>query len=199
LAIIRLQLRQINSAAAFPKTFINEDGKVAHLQRLRLMSQILIGPDPAKDHKDADTNDRRRSFPAVLDTGAMISIFPRHIWEEFEPQITRLSLNPDEVDARPPARRTPMCNLLGRRFPYFLGRIWVGAYDLENRRMPSARILAMFREDVIGSRESQPPIVLGLRHGILDNRHFFREPICDAHEPGGRTFEQRWWLVDYAR
>ena len=92
-----------------------------------------------------------------------------------------------------------MSLLLGRRFPYFLGRIWVGAYDLENRRMPAAHILAMFREDVIASRESQPPIVLGLRYGILDHRHFFREPICDAHDPAGRTFEQRWWLVDYAK
>jgi hypothetical protein len=166
------------------------------------MSQVLIGPDPATAYSDESSDDRRRSFPAVLDTGAMISVFPRHIWEVFEPLITRLKLNPDELEARPPDKRTPIATLLGRRFPYFLGRIWVGAYDLENRRMPAVPILAMFREDIIPLRESQHPIVLGLRYGILDNRHFFREPLFaafDAHDPKGPTFEQKWWLMDYAQ
>src|SRR5262249_32799721 len=150
-----------------------------------------IGQDPGKatasQRSEYDgATDRRRSFPAIVDTGAMVSIFPRHVWTEFEPEITRLEIDPAELEARPFDKRTPLGVILGRKYPYLLGRIWLGAYDLEGRRMPATRVLAMFREDDIPPTEPQPPVVLGLRYGILDNRQFFREPVfakADLYEP----------------
>jgi hypothetical protein len=187
LAIIRLHTQRLDTRQFFPRTYLDEKGEVQPLLRLRLVTYPLLGPDPAEGEKDQ----RGPELPALVDTGATVSTFPRHVWEQFEPQITRFRLNPAEVAARPPDQRVPRSTALGRAFDYFLGGIWVAAIDLEGRRMPAIRVVAQFREDRIPENERQPPILLGVSLGILEGRRLVRTPTLGAEDG------QEWWLSDF--
>jgi hypothetical protein len=197
LALIRLYVLRA-AGGAFPRRFVDEAGVAQDLLRLRLRARILIGRDP-----DNAPDDRRQSLDGIVDTGAPLTVFPRHVWDDrlsrFSSHITRLQFDPDEMAQRPPDQRTPTSVVAGRRFPYFLGRVHLGAFDLEGRRMPAVPVLAMFREDVVPRGEPPPPILLGLGSGILDGRRLVRDPVFEpdeSEEPGHETYGQRWWLTD---
>jgi hypothetical protein len=204
LALIQLEVRDVTTANTFPQGFLAPSGQVGTLPRLRLRTSILIGPDPPLRAEDSgprhdQTTDHRIVFPALLDTGACLTSFPRPIWEDedFAPQITWLDFDPDEVSRRLPERRRPVRVALGQHFRYRLGRVWVAAFDRTGRRMPAVEVLAEFWEDIPPPDQPQPPILLGLYGGLLENRWFAREPCFpDPQELDPSPFGQRWWLRD---
>jgi hypothetical protein len=204
LALIRLPTVDISTSRSFPRQFLDERGQRQFLRRLRLLTQILIGLDPDETNSDSSptydpATDRRLAFEAIIDTGAPFTVFPRHLWQFFEPMIVRLKLDPDELAERPEGQRTPMGLLSGRHYPYFLGWVWVGAFDDWGRRMPAVPVLAQFREDQPLPTEPQPPLLLGFWGGILDGRRLEREVCLDRRDPDPphlETFGQRWWLRD---
>jgi hypothetical protein len=67
LAIIRLYVQRVDTATFFPRTFLDEDGRVQELPRLRLLvTGILLGPDPAERSDD----------PGTMRRWTSVSIFP---------------------------------------------------------------------------------------------------------------------------
>jgi hypothetical protein len=205
LALICMRTVDVRSANSFPQGFIDEQGEFQLLPRLRLVCDILVGkepqaPGPAGRARYDPTTDRRQNFPALLDTGAPLTVFPRHAWEAFEDQITWLRLNPDEVAARPPDQRTPTTSVFGSRFPYRLGRVWIGAFDREGRLLPAVPVIAQFRDDVVQPGQPLPLLLLGLWGGILEGRRLERHHSLerdDPQPPHPPIHGQRWWLRDY--
>jgi hypothetical protein len=123
-ALIRIPV--VNVRQQNPIRFFDEQGQLRELPHLRLRLFILLG--------------KEAPLPAILDTGATISVFPRRVWQRHPAEINRV--------------RVPEGTLLrgasgGRRYGYFLGRVWVGAIDLWGRRLPAVPVLAQFREDDI--------------------------------------------------
>lgn len=196
---IRFHTEDLGSPSTFPQWFIDEDGQVKALVRLRLFCDVLIGKDPASAATNYDPAlDLRLSYPSLLDTGAWLTIFPRKIWSEFDQQITWLRLRPEELAGRAADRQTPRSVVMGHSFSYRLGRVWVGAYDREGRLMPAVRVLAMFQEVDLPGAEPRP--LLGLWGGILEGRYLERQPALERNDPDpphAPLHGQRWWLCDY--
>jgi hypothetical protein len=161
---VQLRVDDLRSDSTFPQWFIDENGSVKPLRRLRLFCDVLIGRDPPTDPAGPfvydPASDPRLRYPALLDTGAWLTIFPRRVWAEFEEQFTWLQLAPEELAGRPADQHSPRSAVLGHSFSYRLGRVWVGAYDWERRRLPAARVLAMFQEEDLPATEPRP--ILGL-------------------------------------
>lgn len=114
---------------------------------------------------------RRR---AVLDTGAPISIFSKVAWQPFASrgQIRWVSYPPAAFEVT--ALRT--IGLLGHRYPFRLGTIPVALRDpgRGSGRLGSVDVLAQFLEDYPETPtlpSLKYPIVLGLRHGVLERRY----------------------------
>jgi hypothetical protein len=166
-----------------PIQFFDGDGKVRELLHLRLRVSIFIGK---LNQPNAPESSER--VPAILDTGAPISIFPKRTWQLFAPDIQRITL----VDARALTGAAG-----GRHYGYFLGRVWVGAVDLSERRLPAVSVLAHFREDDIPENEPQPPTLLGLWGGILEGRSLTRWPATDRFDADIPTLESygQWWRL----
>ncbi len=133
-----IRIPAVNLRLSNPIRFIDEDGRVRELPHLRLRMSIVVGKVPP-----ADSGTVGRLMPAILDTGAPITVFPKRCWRLFASEVRRMQLADDR----------PLTNAIaGRRFEYFLGRIWVGAVDLWGRRMPPSPVIAQFREDEIPSK-----------------------------------------------
>jgi hypothetical protein len=182
-ALIRLPVANLRRHN--PIRFFDERGQVRELPHLRLRVSILVGKDPPNPSADD-----RRSFPAVLDTGAPISIFPKNAWQMVLPEISRVRLVEERVLTGAAA---------GRRYSYFLGRVLLGAIDLWERRLRAVSVLAQFREDDTPKGEPSPPILLGLWGGILEGRTLTRWPTVeryDADLPTLESFGQWWCLAD---
>ena len=203
MASIRIPVTSILASGLFPRTFLDECGQVQLIPWLRLSLTILVGhdPEPGLTAPRLDRNgDPRLHFPAILDTGAPITVFPRKVWELVEPDITRLRWNPEEMEQQPVAWRTPTATVGGSTFPYFLGHVWVEARDIWGRSLPAVRVLTMFREDLTPPGQMTPNILLGLSGGILEDRRFSRSPVDDRYDPdppGLQTYAQWWWLSDH--
>ena len=120
--------------------------------------------------------------PAILDTGAPVSIFPFATWECFTDRIRWL----DQPSPTAPRRVA----ILGGSFAYRLGRLRVGLADAEQRWLPPVLITGVFLDDVPGApREA----ILGLRSRLLERWQLRHEPIPGA-DPD--THPGRWWLED---
>ncbi|HKI34706.1 MAG TPA: hypothetical protein VKA46_22810 [Gemmataceae bacterium] len=183
MAVIRIPV--VNEPRQNPIRYFDETGQLHELPLLRLRADILIGTDPARSAED-----RRPQFPAILDTGAPLSVFPKRVWQRFEPAITRLRV----ADERPLAGSAG-----GRRFTYFLGRVSVAVTDLFGRRLRAVPVLAQFREDDIPEGEPRAAVPLGLGDGILEGRALTRWPTVERYDPDISTLEshgQWWWLAD---
>ncbi len=168
-----------------PIRFFDEVGQVRELLQLRLRLSIFIGklnfPKSPVIHQ---------RFPAILDTGAPISVFPQETWRNFATEIQRVPLVEDRALTGAAG---------GRRYGYFLGRVWVGAGDMWDRRLPPVSVLAQFREDDIPAGEPQPPTLLGLWGGILEGRTLTRWATTerfDADIPTLESYGQWWRLTD---
>ncbi|HEX5269535.1 MAG TPA: hypothetical protein VFW33_03560 [Gemmataceae bacterium] len=119
-----------------------------------------------------------------------MSVFPKRVWQEFEPAITRLRA----ADERP-----LVGSVGGRHFTYFLGRLPVAVTDLFNRRLRAVPVLAQFREDDIPEGEPRAPVLLGLEGGVLEGRALTRWPTVERYDPDITTLAshgQWWWLAD---
>jgi hypothetical protein len=181
-AIIRVPA--VNEPPHSPIRYFDETRQLRELPLLRWRVDILIGADPARSFED-----RRAQFSAILDTGAPVSVFPKHVWRQFEAAITRFRV----------ADERPLVGSAGdRRFTYFLGRVWVAVTDLFDRRLPAVPVLAQFREDDIPPGESRAAILLGLGGGLLERRVLTRWPTFeryDADIPTLASHGQWWWLA----
>jgi len=159
----------------------DEQGRERTVPLLRLQVNVLIGRDPTRGSPD-----ERKPRRAILDTGAPLTVFPKHRWQSFADEIVRLPLVGDQ---------NPIGRAGGRQFSYFLGRVWVGAVDPFERRLPAVPVLAQFREDDIPAGEPLPPILLGLWGGILEGRTLTRWPTVERYDPDMPTLESfgQWW------
>ncbi len=143
-----IRIPAVNLRRLHPIRFFDDHGQVRELPYLRLRVSIVIGKNAP-----GNASEVHRLLPAILDTGAPITTFPKRSWELFASEISRVQLAEDR----------PLTGAIGgHRFGYFLGRVWVGAIDLWGRRLPAVPVLAQFREDEIPEDEPQPPILLGL-------------------------------------
>jgi hypothetical protein len=180
-----IRIPAVNLRRQNPIRFFDDQGQVRDLPLLRLRVSIFIGKQTSGSAAAA-----HRLVPAILDTGAPITTFPKRSWQLFASEISRVQLAED---------RALTGAIGGRRFGYFLGRVWVGAVDLWGRRLPAVPVLAQFREDDIPEEEPQPPILLGLWGGLLEGRSLTRWPITeryDADIPALESFGQWWRLAD---
>jgi hypothetical protein len=179
---IRLQTKG-SSAVGRAIRFLDEQNREQVVPLLRLRAAILIGKDPP-----ASSPDRRPDYSAVLDTGSPLTVFPKWAWREFASQVVRLQLVGEQA---------PVGRAGGRQFRYFLGRVWVGAFDPFDRRLPAVPVLAQFREDDIPAGEPRPPILLGLWGGILDGRTLTRWPTAERYDSDILTLESfgQWWRL----
>lgn len=199
--VIRLDLADVTANNTYPQSFRTPQGVLQRLPRLRLRTQIRMGSDPVP--WDSEVNPTRPFFPALVDTGAWISVFPRSVWERFATEITWLDLNPDEVSARSAEQQAPtLGGMTGGGAPYRLGCVPVAARDLWRRSLPAIPVTAAFRLDVPSGSEGTV-IVLGLWEGILQGRRLWCGPTVEAFDPDPppgmlthRTYGQRWWLSD---
>jgi hypothetical protein len=182
-AVIRIPV--VKEPRRTPIRYFDEAGQLHELPLLRLRADILIGADPARSAED-----RRPQFPAILDTGAPVTVIPKRVWQRFEPSITRLRV----ADERPLTGSAG-----GRRFTYFLGRVSMGVADLFGRRLRAVPVLAQFREDDIPEGEPRAAVLLGVAGGILEGRTLTRWPTAERYDPDLGTLEshgQWWWLAD---
>ncbi len=160
--------------------FRDEQGRERTLPLLRLRLAVHIGKDSPSPRT------RRQARKAILDTGAPLSVFPKHQWQRFASEIVRLPFV---------GERTPVGRVGGREFSYFLGRVWVSCTDPFERHLPAVPVLAQFREDDIPAGEPLPPILLGLYGGILEGRTLPRRPTAERYDPDIPTLESfgQWW------
>jgi len=163
--------------------FRDEQGREQTVPLVRLHLAITIGRDSARVSADEG-----KPRTAMLDTGAPLTVFPKHHWQGSARQIDRLPL----VGGGTPTGRAG-----GRRFSYFLGRVWVGAADPFGRRLPSVPVLAQFREDDPAPGEPLPPILLGLWGGILEGRTLTRWTTAERYDSDLPTLESfgQWWRL----
>ena len=161
--------------------FIDEQGQERVVPLLQLHAGIRIGKQ-----RVPSAGKPRRILNAILDTGAPLTIFPKPYWQEFASQIVRLPL----VGNQPTIGRVG-----GRTFTYFLGRVWVSAFDTFGRELPPVPVVAQFREDDIPPGQQVPQILLGLWGGILEGRHLTRWPTTERYDPDIPTLEShgQWW------
>ncbi len=211
MARIRLQIREVGGGRFFPASYVNSQGAIGLLPRLRLRVKLLVGPDLPVENSGAAqrydaTSEKRLNVTATVDTGAFYSVIPRSIWElpRFAPFIERFELNPEEMSKFPEAQRIPRHAVAGGTFSYFIGRVWLGAFDLEDRRLPAVPVIAFFLDAMIPSADAsgktiEPPVLIGIQGGFFDGRWLERQPVLERHllePPGMETFGQSWWLRD---
>ena len=159
----------------------DRSGTLPRLPTYRLFILLAI---PPRDYPGEPLPDLRNviRLPAILDTGAPLSIFPFMIWNVFADRIRWLG--------QPPVAAPRRVSILGGLFGYRLGRVRVGAVDPERRWLAPATLTALFLDDTAGAPRE---VVFGLRNRLLDRRRLRHEP-----EPGADPEEMpgRWWLED---
>jgi hypothetical protein len=187
-----LKEQRVSGVRVFRRTFTpgipffrpgDRSGTVARFPTYRLFILLAIPPRDYSGEPLPDLRDVVR-LPAILDTGAPLSIFPFPIWNLFADRIRWLD--------QPPAATPRRVSILGGTFGYRLGRVKVGAIDPERRWLPPTTLAAFFLDDATGAPRE---VVFGLRNRLLDGRRLRHEP-----EPGADPEEVpgRWWLEDAA-
>jgi hypothetical protein len=185
MAVLRLQTVPFGRPEN-PLRLRDEQGRVQTVPLLRLSMGVAFGKDPP-----SRSPDERIQFPAVLNTGAPLTVIPKYYWRDFPSEISRL-----QIVSGP----TPVASVGGRQFSYFFGRVWMSGFDPFGHRLSAVPVLAQFREDDIPPSEPQPPILLGLWDGILDGRSLRRWPTAerfDADLPTLESYGQWWHLTDH--
>lgn len=165
----RLYLRNYNAAH-----FEFFDSRPPHRRQrtpsLRLVARILIGPDPP-----GRAGDSRERFDAIVDTGAPLSMFPHAFWSLF-PSDAYERLNPANV---PSGQTFPTGLLIGGRYEYEFGRVWVGVIDDDGRRLPALPVVAQLMRP--GHTLGRP--IIGMSESVLTGRTLTRRYSADArHE-----------------
>lgn len=155
---------------------------------IRLRMTLSIGPDPG------GRGPRRLRIPAILDTGALLTVFAQEVWSVFPPTLIQFL-------APAPASHSVPLSVAGHQCPVRLGWIWLGVEDDERPvgRLPAQRVLAQFAED--GGRLKRH-VLVGLSHSVLEGRRLVRDTTLEVDEPepadpGRRrpTFGQVWRLT----
>lgn len=138
-------------------------------------------------------------FPAVVDTGAWVSIIEHVTWIRLD------ELGLVEFLPPPAGAATARAVLGGGRSEFRLGRIRLGLIDRDDpngpRELPPVPVVAQL---VLDPQFRLPfPVILGLHGGVLDGRTLRREPVL-GHTPTGNPatdradagprFGQQWYL-----
>lgn len=156
---------------------------------VRLRVRLRIGPDPR-----AGQRERRKTLSAIVDTGALLTVFSQNVWSAFDPPLIQF------LDPAPRTQAVPL-SVAGHRCPVRLGWIWLGVEDDEQPvgRLPAQRCLAQFAED--GGRLKRTALV-GLSDSVLTGRELRRQTTLEADEPDPAaptrrrpTFGQVWRLT----
>jgi hypothetical protein len=183
--VAAVRIPAVNEPRQNPIRYFDEAGQLKELPLLRLRTDILIGTEPARSAED-----RRLQIPAIIDTGAPITVFPKRVWQRFESAISPVGV----------AGEQPLVGSAGgRRFTYFLGRVSLAVADLFGRRLRATAVMAQFREDDIPEGEPRAGVLLGLWAGILEGRTLTRWPTVERYDPDSPGLEshgQWWWLMD---
>jgi hypothetical protein len=118
----------------------------------------------------------------VIDTGAPLCVISRKVWNQpaVADHIEWLAYPPGA-----PSGNLPKLHITGRTYPFRLGRLPMEVFDLSGVSLPEVPVVAQLLEDVPAS--NRPPLrvelVLGLTHGVLDERYLVVRPAAD---PGRR-------------
>lgn len=181
MAIVRLQVLSF-SATAPPRIFVDEAGGQHQLSRLRLRTGVVCVPP-----NSAHSLPRGDLIPAIIDTGAPITIIPYNVWTSLAALVHF-----------PAARQSVQGFVGGSAYDAWIGSIWLVAVDREDRYMPPIRVIAHFQQ-----KPCKHPkyVLLGLGHGILEGRRLERRPVFDPTEPESShytpNYQQQWWLTDW--
>jgi len=155
---------------------------------IRIRIKLLVGPDFRSDRSE------RKVVEAVLDTGALLTLFPFHAW-------TTIPRSLIEYVEFPPGVQSRSLSVGGTRCPFRLGWIWLGVRDDERPvgRLPTQRVLAQFAQD---GGQIKSNALVGLSHSVLTGRRLVRETTLEPDEPDPadstrrrRTFGQVWRLT----
>jgi hypothetical protein len=114
----------------------------------------------------------KTSFAGKIDEAAYITVFPRPCWR----QMTGANIEWLKLPASAPPCWSSVAGISGARIPCRLGAVWAFAVDYQMRCLPAARIIGLFVQGDI----HEDRILLGLTHGILDDRFLVSKSHPDA-------------------
>jgi hypothetical protein len=104
---------------------------IVHAPCFRLRTLIHIGNDCQESFRAG-----LDGFPAYIDTGAALTLFPESCWRDYEASISRLEFDPAYLEQLqrehandPTIPPRPVVTVGGNRHPYFLGRVRVLVAD----------------------------------------------------------------------
>ncbi len=157
---------------------------IARLPWYRLLVKVVVLPADADPLTRPVEIPETHSPPAILDTGAPLTCFPATLWRQFAAEIRWLDQPPREDGE--PWRMT----ILGGSWTYRLGRVRLGATDINGRWLDAATTVAMFLDEPPAGA-SRPPrhAILGLRTPLLDRRRVRHAGTTPDDLPV-------WWLED---
>lgn len=161
---------------------------------LRLVTSVRVEPPPGSAAAPYPY-----PLPALIDTGAWISVIERDTWESLE-GAGLLEWLPFETGG------TRTTGFGGSGFEYRIGRVWLGVVEFPgpNRPRGTPAEIVFPAVPVVAQMVSDPacrlpyPLVLGLHLGVLDGRILRREVV--PAQPAllatdrGRQFGQEWYL-----
>jgi hypothetical protein len=192
----RIRLRIEEEVTATPYLYRDPDSLTAGVLRfpvLRLATLARIEPRPG------NTSTPYNPIPALIDTGAWITVIETQTWRDFE--TVGLLEHVPFVGAT-----TRSAAVGGRSSDYTLGRIWVSLLDLQPPRRPSGTppvielpAVPVITQLLLNPRCRLPcPLVLGLHLGVLDSRRLTREVVPPRPSPlptdRGAQYGQDWHL-----
>lgn len=161
---------------------------------LRLVTSVRVEPPPG-----SAAAPYQYPLPALIDTGAWISVIERDTWEPLE-GAGLLEWLPFQ------AGETRTTGFGGSGFEYRIGRVWLSVVEHlgPNRPRGTPVEVALPAVPVAAQMILDPdsrlpyPLVLGLHLGVLDGRELRREVMPARPAPlstdRGRQFGQEWYL-----
>lgn len=162
-------------------------GTPVRVPSLRVMTTLLLGPDPAPPAADT-----RPIASAVLDTGAPVSVIDGGTWEAYD----RWGL----IEFLAPAAALPALAIGGAAAAgYRVGRMWVGVVSPRGGSravLPAVPVVFQLLNSNCGLRH---PVILGMSAGVLDGRGLTRTRVPGPAGPvnrydAGPAHGQDWFL-----